>query len=149
MSKFKEFIFKFGYTISVFLDTVIFNKLHVQINHSYTRKKYVPNDEYWEMELKRNPETIKNSTFLYVLFDKDKVVIQNTFQGFVDQESIDQVTMRWYAKVEDYVDRHLYFSMKEWWLSCFKDYLSPFQDKPLQIQGFDGKWYKCIESGNL
>ena len=149
MNKIKEFIFKIGYTISAFLDALIFNKLHIQLNHSYTRKKYIPCDDYWSVELKRYPETIINSTFLYVLFDNDKVVMQNTFHGFVDQESIDNVTIKWFAMVESYVDSHLEFSMKEWWLSCFKEYLSPFKNKPLHILGCDGNYYRCIETDGL
>lgn len=36
--KISTFIFQVGYTISMFLDILIFRKLHIQLDHSYTRK---------------------------------------------------------------------------------------------------------------
>lgn len=172
--KINTFIFQVGYTISMFLDILIFRKLHIQLDHSYTRKKYVPCKEYYEAKPRvihveddeedeeddleedlledseeSNSKEAVLETFIYVLFDKDKVVLQNSFHGLSDQKSIDDVTARWYAIVENYVDRHLEFSLSEWWLEYYKRHLSFIPSNPLHILGRDGNWYECIEVGNL
>ena len=171
--KISTFIFQVGYTISMFLDILIFRKLHIQLDHSYTRKKYVPCKEYYEAKprvihveddedddedleedlLEDISESSSNEkepeTFIYVLFDKEKFVFQNAFHGFADQKSIDHVTEQWYAKVENYVDKHLEFSLSDWWLDYYKKHLTFIPSKPLHILGRDGNWYECIEVGSL
>ncbi len=142
-------IFKIGFSISSFLDSLIFDKLQIQLNHSYTRKKYMPCEEYWIDTLRDYPESKKYDTFLYVLFDYDKVVLQTSFRGYDTQEEIDRATSTWYGIVENYVDQNLVFTMTEWWSNYFKKHLSPFKDKPLQIQSSKGKWYKCEEVDSL
>ena len=153
MNTFYTVLFNIGYTISLLLDLLIFDKLNIELKHSYSRHKYLPCDEFWIAQEQAHPnsvsKTIKDGTFMYVLFDKDKVVMQNVFYGMGGKKTIDDVTTKWFSKVEGYVEKHLTFSLSQQWIDFFSKKLCPIKDKPLHILALDGKWYSCNETDGL
>lgn len=128
-------------TPAVKLDKWIFDKLKIELKHNYHYAKYYPCADYWKT--KKDSESInKDGTFIWVMKDKDKVVMDYGVYG-ANEEIINKVDVEFLENVQHYAAMHLYFSLSTWLFDKYKE--QSFKKHPCCMIGNDGKWYLCKE----
>ena len=148
MNKIREMIFKVLLRICYALDYYIVDYFKIETNHSYSIKKFVPEDKFFEEQSLYNhvASTIdyKEGTYILALYKDNKLIFQEHFIGITSKSVRNNMESMFQEKIKEYTTQHMYFNLSSCLIDHYYTSIGVF-NAPILFKLQDNTYYKGIE----